>query len=73
MPAVTDKDANAGRINAFCEKAEAIATSDADKSEIMTVRNMAATQQMMVDPQTRYMTYGQGQPGNRQGNATECQ
>lgn len=58
MPALTDKDANATRINAFCDKAEAAATSDADKAEILIIRNMAATQQMVVDPQSRYMSYG---------------
>jgi len=58
-PVVTDKDANATRINSFCDKAESIATSDADKAEILTLRNMAATQQMIVDPQNRWMTYGQ--------------
>jgi hypothetical protein len=59
MPALDDKDANAARTNAFCDKAEALATADADKAEILAIRNMSATQQMMVDPQTRYMTYGQ--------------
>ncbi|HVT84444.1 MAG TPA: hypothetical protein VHD35_04535 [Chitinophagaceae bacterium] len=59
MPEVTDKDANATRINGLCDKAEAVATSDSDKSEILAVRNMSATQQMMVDPQSRYMSYGQ--------------
>ena len=59
MPAVTDKDANAARMNAFCDKAESIAVTNADKAEILTIRNMAATQQMMVDPQTRWMSYGQ--------------
>jgi hypothetical protein len=54
-----DKDANAARINAFCDKAEAIATTDADKAEILAVRNMSATQQMMVDPQSRWMSFGQ--------------
>jgi tetratricopeptide (TPR) repeat protein len=49
-----DKDANATRINALCDKAEAL-----DKnSEIYVLRNMSATQQMMVDPQTRWQTYG---------------
>jgi tetratricopeptide (TPR) repeat protein len=49
-----DKDANSTRINTFCDKAEAL-----DKnSEIYVLRNMSATQQMLVDPQTRYMTYG---------------
>jgi hypothetical protein len=59
METVKDKDANSARINAFCDKAESIATTDADKAEILSVRNMSATQQMMVDPQTRWMSYGQ--------------
>ena len=49
-----DKDANAEKIKALCAKAEAIQNN----SEICTIRNMAATQQMMVDPQTRWQTYG---------------
>jgi hypothetical protein len=49
-----DKDANAGKIKTLCDKADAI-----DKnSEILSIRNMAATQEMMVDPQTRWQTYG---------------
>jgi hypothetical protein len=49
-----DKDANSTRINTFCDKAEAL-----DKnSEIYALRNMSATQQMLVDPQTRWATYG---------------
>jgi hypothetical protein len=59
MPSVTDKDGQATRINAFCDKAEGLATADADKAEILAIRNMSATQQMMVDPQTRWMSYGQ--------------
>jgi tetratricopeptide (TPR) repeat protein len=54
-----DKDANAERINKFADKAESIATTDADKAEILTLRNMSATQQMIVDPPARWMTYGQ--------------
>jgi hypothetical protein len=54
MDQKADKDANAEKIKALCDKAEAI-----DKnSEILSIRNMAATQQMMVDPQTRWQTYG---------------
>lgn len=49
-----DKDANSTRINAFCDKAEAIEKN----AEIYALRNMSATQQMMVDPQTRWATYG---------------
>ena len=49
-----DKEVNSGRINTLCDKAEAL-----DKnSEIYVLRNMSATQQMMVDPQTRWQTYG---------------
>ncbi|HVX48545.1 MAG TPA: hypothetical protein VHB48_00255, partial [Chitinophagaceae bacterium] len=53
-----DLDANAQKMNTLCDKAEALATTDADKSEICAIRNMSATQQMMVDPQSRYMQYG---------------
>jgi hypothetical protein len=53
-----DKDANAERIKSLCDKAEALTTDDGDKSEISALRNMAATQQMVVDPQTRWQTYG---------------
>jgi hypothetical protein len=49
-----DKDANAEKVKSLCDKAEAI-----DKNaEICSIRNMAATQQMLVDPQTRWQTYG---------------
>lgn len=54
-----DKDANAEKVKAICDKADAIATENSDKAEILSVRNMAATQQMIVDPQSRWMTYGQ--------------
>ncbi len=50
-----DKDANAEKIKVLCDKAEAIEKS----SEICEIRNMTATQQMMVDPQARWATYGQ--------------
>jgi hypothetical protein len=50
-----DKDANAAKVKAICDKAEGIEKN----AEIYTIRNMAATQQMMVDPQTRWQTYGQ--------------
>ena len=58
-----DKDANAEKVKALCDKADAIATDNADKAEILTIRNMAATQQMTVDPQSRWMTYGQEAAG----------
>jgi len=50
-----DKDANAAKINALCDKAESIEKN----AEIYALRNMAATQQLLVDPQTRWQTYGQ--------------
>jgi tetratricopeptide (TPR) repeat protein len=50
-----DKDQLAIKINALCDKAEAL-----DKNaDLYTIRNMVATQQMMVDPSTRWQTYGQ--------------
>ena len=48
----------AARITATADKADAAATDNVAKSEILTLRYMAATQQMVVDPQGRYMTYG---------------
>jgi hypothetical protein len=54
MPATTDKDANAAKIKAYLAKAEAIEKN----SETYAVENMAATQQMLVDPQNRWMTNG---------------
>jgi hypothetical protein len=49
-----DKEANSARVDAFCDKAEAIEKN----AEIYILRNMAATQVMMIDPQTRWQTYG---------------
>ena len=49
-----DKDANSGRINALCDKAEAIEKN----AEIYGLRYMSATQQALLDPQTRSQTYG---------------
>lgn len=49
-----DKDALAAKANALVAKAEAI-----DKNaDLCTVRNMAATIQMLVDPMSRWQTYG---------------
>jgi hypothetical protein len=53
-PATTDKDANAQKINAYLAKAEAIEKN----AELYAVENMSATQQMLVDPQTRWATNG---------------
>ena len=58
MDETIDKDANAEKIKTFCNKAEAVAPDNAAKAEIEALRNMAATQQMMVDPQTRWQTSG---------------
>jgi hypothetical protein len=49
-----DRDANSTRINTLCDMAAALDNN----SEIYALRNMSATQQMMVDPQTRWQTYG---------------
>lgn len=54
-----DKDANAAKAKALCDKADALAKDDADKSEIFAILNMATTQQMLVDPQARWISYGQ--------------
>lgn len=54
-----DKDANAERIKALCDKADVLAKDNADKAEILSVRNMAAMQQMIVDPPNRWASYGQ--------------
>ena len=54
-----DKDANADRIKTLCDKADGLAKDNADKAEILAVKNMAATQQMLVDPQSRWSSYGQ--------------
>ena len=43
----------------MCDKADALAQDNADKAEILAIRNMTATQQMIVDPQSRWATYGQ--------------
>jgi hypothetical protein len=53
-PATKDKDANSQKINAYLAKAEAIEKN----SELYAVENMSATQQMLVDPQSRWMTNG---------------
>lgn len=54
-----DKDANSAKVLELCDKADANATENSDKSEILSIRNMAYSQQMLVDPQSRWMTYGQ--------------
>jgi len=53
-PATKDKDANSAKINAFLAKAQAIEKN----AELYAVVNMSATQQMLVDPQGRWMTNG---------------
>ena len=53
-PETKDKDANAARIKSYLDKAEAIQKN----AETYAVENMAATQQMLMDPQTRWSTNG---------------
>jgi len=54
-----DKDANATKIKSLMDKAEPLTKDNADKAEVLSIRNMTATQQMLVDPQNRWMSYGQ--------------
>ena len=54
-----DKDANATKIKSLMDKAEPLTKDNADKAEVLSIRNMTATQQMLVDPQSRWMSYGQ--------------
>lgn len=50
-----NQDRNADKGNALLDKAEALSKGN---SEIYVVRSMFATQQQMVDPQSRWMTFG---------------
>ena len=54
-----DKDANATKIKSLIDKADALTKENKDKAELLSLRNMTATQQMLVDPQNRWMSYGQ--------------
>jgi hypothetical protein len=54
-PEMKDKDANAEKIKALVGKAESIEKN----AELYSIENMTATQQMMLDPQNRWSTYGQ--------------
>lgn len=54
-----DKDANATKIKSLLDKAEPLTKENSDKAELLSLRNMTATQQMLVDPQNRWSTYGQ--------------
>lgn len=65
-----DKDANSEKVKMICTKAEALLKDNADKAEVLALRNMAATQQMLVDPQNRWMSYGQ-EAGTHLKNAKE--
>jgi hypothetical protein len=53
-PDTKDKDANADKIRNYLSKAEAIEKN----AETYAVSNMASTQQMLVEPQTRWATNG---------------
>ena len=54
MDEKADKDKQADKIKAIITKAEAIEKN----AELYILRNMVATQQMLVDPQSRWMSYG---------------
>ena len=53
-PEMKDKDANAAKIKSYLSKAEAIEKN----AETYAVENMLSTQQMLMDPQTRWATNG---------------
>ncbi len=53
-PDVKDKDANGEQIKKFLDKAMAIEKN----GELYAVENMMNSQQMLVDPQNRWQTYG---------------
>lgn len=55
-PDNSKKDAIADKASEYLSKAEAILGKD--NSEINVIKSMIATSHMMVDPQTRFMTYG---------------
>lgn len=55
-----DKDQLAEKAKALITKAEAIESN----SELSVLRSIVATQQMLVDPSTRYMVFGQDINGN---------
>lgn len=54
MDQKSDKDKLAAKTKEIIAKAEAIEKN----SELYVLLNMVATQQMLVDPQSRFMTYG---------------
>ena len=54
-----DKDANAQKVKSVVDKAEPLTKDNKDKAELLAVKNMTATQQMLVDPPNRWMSYGQ--------------
>jgi hypothetical protein len=61
----TDKsktDAIADRADQLIKKAEAVAGKE--NSETCVIKSMVASSHMMVDPQTRYQTYGEASAGN---------
>jgi hypothetical protein len=54
-----NKDDNATKIKSLLEKADPLTKDNTDKAEVLSIRNMTATQQMLVDPENRWMVYGQ--------------
>jgi len=61
-PDKSKTDAIADKAEQLINKAEALAT--APNSEIHVIKSMIASAHMMVDPQTRWMTYGQASSEN---------
>lgn len=62
MLAITEKDKS--KVDVLADRAEALITKSetiagAENSEISVVKSMVASARMMVDPQSRWMQYGQ--------------
>lgn len=58
-----NKDDNAEKVKKIIDKGEALAKTDEDRSELLALRNLVATQQMIVDPATRWSSFGQEAAG----------
>jgi len=58
LDGAVNKDSNSAAVNLLLDKAESLTASTIDKAEIYVLREVAATQQMMVDPMARYQTFG---------------
>jgi hypothetical protein len=55
----SNTDTNASKINTLLEQAGKLTSDSSALSEIYVLQEVSATQQMMVDPQNRYASFGQ--------------